>query len=316
MSTDTALAPDHNHHAGDPAAILETLPPERRGEAAAPDLIAKREGFTDSGGDASVPYSDDTFGSVPCRTLTAGDDVIVLYLHGGGYRLGNVAGYTPYASRLARSANATLVLAEYRLAPESPFPAAVRDAVEVFLALRERHPRAPMVVAGDSAGGGLSAALSVAMSGVGAAGPDGLALLSPWLDLRCDSPTYDSATDPLFDRATAQAAGSAYLQGHRSDDPLVSPLRADPSGFPHTLIQVGTNETLLGDALAFSHRLASEGIPCTLQTYAGRGHTWPLIEPDIPDSAIAVDEFGRFTRRIAETVPRLAIDRQDPGGDR
>lgn len=287
-----------------PTAPLDMLPPERAGVAATADLLAKRKQFAGGEHDESIARTEVDFGSVSCRVLDGGDDVAVLYLHGGGYRMGSAAAYTNYGAELARSAGATVVLVDYRLAPESPFPAALRDAMSVYLEFRARRPDLPVLLAGDSAGGGLAAAVAIAAARIGIAGPDGMALLSPWLDLRCDAPSYTSATDPFFDRATALSAREAYLQGHDNDDPLVSPLRADPGVFPPTLIQVGTAETLLDDSLAFAGRLATAGVSCQLEAVAGRGHTWPLIEPGHPDSVTAVEALGRFVRRIADSARR------------
>ncbi|MBF6347945.1 MULTISPECIES: alpha/beta hydrolase fold domain-containing protein [Nocardia] len=280
------------------------LPPERYGMPATADLRARRAQFTAGESDESATATEVCLGSVPCRVLGGGAGATVLYLHGGGYRMGSAAAYSRYGARIARTTGAEVVLADYRLAPESPFPAAVRDAVSVYLELRNRRPGRPIVVAGDSAGGGLAAAVAVAAARIGVAGPEGMALLSPWLDLRCDAPSYTSATDALFDRTTAVGAREAYLQGHDGDDPLVSPLRADPGVFPPALIQVGTTETLLDDSVAFTGRLAAAGVSCRLEIMAGRGHTWPLIEPDHPDSGTAVETFGEFVRRLAGSARR------------
>ena len=282
------------------AGIRGTLPAERSGQLPSADLLEKRARFTAAPHDGTVALTDLVLGGVACRTLIGGDDVTVLYLHGGGYRMGSAGAYTPYGAQLARSGRATVVLVDYRLAPEAPFPAAIRDAVTVYEALRAERPDRPIVVAGDSAGGGLAASVVVAAGAAGARRPDGLALLSPWLDLRCDSPSYRTSTDPLFDHDTALTARESYLQGHDPDDPLVSPLRADLGGFPPTLIQVGTTESLLGDALGFSSGLAVAGVSCQLEIVAGRGHTWPLTEPMHPESVAATESVGRFVRRHAD----------------
>ncbi|NKY33309.1 alpha/beta hydrolase [Nocardia speluncae] len=299
-----ATAPDRDRRPAPSPTLLDMLPPDRTGMTATADLRAKRKQFAAGEHDGSVPRTEIELGSVPCHVLAGGDEVAVLYLHGGGYRMGSASAYTNYGAELARSAGAEVVLVDYRLAPESPFPAAVRDAMAVYLAFRARRPGLPILVAGDSAGGGLAAAVAVAAARIGITGPDGMALLSPWLDLRCDSPSYTSATDHLFDRTTALSARTAYLQGYDGDDPLASPLRADPRVFPPTLVQVGTAETLLDDSLAFARQLATAGVSCRLETVAGRGHTWPLIEPRHPDSGRAVQSFGRFARGIADSARR------------
>jgi acetyl esterase/lipase len=249
---------------------------------------------TSSLDDATVPLTDSVLGGVECRVLRGGEDVTILYLHGGGYRMGSTEAYAPHGARLARCALATVVLVEYRLAPEAPFPAAVRDAISVYHALRATHPTRPLAVAGDSAGAGLAASVVLAARLTGVPRPDRLAVLSPWLDLTCTSPHYQSATDPLFGHDTALKARDSYLQGHDPKDPLVSALYADLTGFPPTLIQVGTTESLLGDACGFADGLAAAGVSCQLEIVAGRGHTWPLVDPDHPDSTATIESFRRF----------------------
>ncbi|NKW46070.1 alpha/beta hydrolase fold domain-containing protein [Rhodococcus hoagii] len=305
--TDIESLSPRNEQTVPAAAVLDRLPPERKGVPATADLLEKRMQFAASEPDGSVALTRTALGSVPCRIVDGGDHVAVLYLHGGGYRMGSAAAYTSYGSQLAQAAGAEVVLADYRLAPEAPFPAALRDALAVYHALRTHRPDRPIVVAGDSAGGGLAAAVALAAMRAGITGPDGLALLSPWLDLRCDSTSYASATDPLFDHHTALTAREAYLQGHDDADPLVSPLRVPyPEVFPPSLVQVGTAESLLGDSLAFVDLLATAGVSCQLQTFSGRGHTWPLIEPTHPDSKVAITTLGAFVRQAADAARRRA----------
>ncbi|MGM0930532.1 MAG: alpha/beta hydrolase fold domain-containing protein [Actinomycetota bacterium] len=286
-------------------AISIALPPERPGHPADASLQEKRSRFTAPAYEGEIPLAHRELGGVPCRVLSGGDSATVLYLHGGGYRMGSAATYTAYGARLAAAAHAQVVLVDYRLAPESPFPAALHDAVSVYEAVRAERPDRHVVAAGDSAGGGLAASLSVAAAAVGAKGPDSLALLSPWLDLRCDSSYYRTATDALFDQSTALSAREAYLQGHDVEDSFVSPLRVDGAVFPSTLVQIGTAESLLGDALAFAEKLSSAGVSCRLEAVARRGHTWPLTEPDHPDSHAAITNFGRFVRDVA-SIPHPA----------
>jgi acetyl esterase/lipase len=192
-----------------------------------------------------------------------------------------------------------VTLPDYRLAPENPFPAALYDAAAVYGCLIRSD--APVFVAGDSAGGGLAAALVVLCSQDHARGPDGIILLSPWLDLALTSETYISRaeTDRFFPLASAEDAAGAYLQGHSADDPLVSPIRADLSGFPPTLLMAGTDETLLGDALRFSTQLATAGRDVTLWVAEGMQHAWPAISADLPETAQAVRAIGAFVERIA-----------------
>ncbi|WP_055628911.1 alpha/beta hydrolase [Streptomyces hirsutus] len=277
-----------------------TLPAERAGAPAPPELLARRAQFAATEIDPAlgVMAGDADLAGVSCRTISAGDRATVLYLHGGGYRMGTPEAYDAHLARLAAGAEATVVVPRYRLAPEHPFPAGLRDAVDLYEELAATTA-GPLVVAGDSAGAGLAASVAAVADTGGIRAPDGLMLLSPWLDLRCSSPFYGTATDAFFPLATAASAREDYLQGARADDPLVSPLLAGHAGFPPTLIQVGAAEALLGDALDLARSLAGANITCTLEVIADRGHTWPLIHPDHDASVAAVESCVRFVRSTA-----------------
>src|SRR3546814_140239 len=182
----------------------------------------------------------------------------VLYFHGGGYRLGEPTVWLGFVSGLAGSGELRFILPDYRLAPEHPFPAALHDAATVYRSVL--NCEGVTILAGDSAGGGLAAALTTLAHSNGVEGPDGLILLSPWIDLSATSPTYESngRRDQMFSRASAAEAADLYLQGEAPEQPLVSHLIADLSAVPPVQISCGGHEVLIGDALAFVARLRSE----------------------------------------------------------
>lgn len=275
--------------------VHESLPAERAGTPASPELLERRAKFaaTDIDPALGVTAGDADFAGVQCRAIRGGDRATVLYLHGGGYRMGSPEAYNAYAAALAAGGEATVVLPRYRLAPENPFPAGLRDAVAVYEELATAA-EGPIVVAGDSAGAGLAAAVVVAVGTSDVRTPDGLMLLSPWLDLHCSSPFYETAPDAFFPLATAESARDDYLQGAPANDPLASPLLADHTSFPSTLIQVGGNEALVGDALGLTRALATANVTCTLEVVAEQGHTWPLIYPDHDVSTASIESCVRF----------------------
>ncbi|WP_371053875.1 alpha/beta hydrolase fold domain-containing protein [Rhodococcus gordoniae] len=277
--------------------VHDALPAERTGTPASPQLLERRAMFAATEIDPAlgVTAGDAEFAGVPCRTVRAGDRATILYLHGGGYRMGSPEAYNAYAAKIAAGAEATVVLPRYRLAPENPFPAGLRDALAVYEALTA-EAEGPIVLAGDSAGAGLAAAVIVAAKASGLRTPDGLMLLSPWLDLHCSSLFYETAPDVFFPLATAESAREDYLQGAPARDPLASPLLADHTGFPPTLIQVGGNEALVGDALGLAESLANANVTCTLEVVAEQGHTWPLIQPDHSVSVASIESCARFVR--------------------
>ena len=282
-----------------PTKLHDSLPAERGGRPASPELLERRAKFAATEIDTAlgVTAGDTDLAGVPCRTIRAGDRATVLYHHGGGYRMGSPEAYNAYAAELTAGAGATVVVPRYRLAPENPFPAGLRDALAVYEEIASTTS-GPIVVAGDSAGAGLAAAVVVAVGAGYVRAPDGLMLLSPWLDLHCSSPFYETATDVFFPLANAESARDDYLQGAPAGDPLVSPLLADHTGFPPTLIQVGGHEALVGAALGLTRKLATVNVTCTLEVIADQGHTWPLIYPDRGVSIASIESCARFVRSI------------------
>jgi monoterpene epsilon-lactone hydrolase len=276
------------------------LPPERQAGQPAPEsLTARRAGaaaaMAEQPAAPGVTVSDQVVGgvaAVECRPSSATSTV--LYLHGGGYRLGTPRSWIAFASGLAAATASRVLIADYRLAPEDPFPAALHDAVAIYEALR--HQEGPLVVAGDSAGGGLAVALVAASLLAGHAVPDGLVVMSPWVDLTLTSPTFETraTTDQLFPRSSAVEAAQAYLQGVDAGDPLASPLFADLGGFPPTLVFAGGAETLLGDGLSLATRLAEAGVSVEAHFPAGMQHVWPTLFPDLPESKAALAAIVRF----------------------
>jgi acetyl esterase/lipase len=280
------------------------LPPLREKGAPAPDDLAARRagaaGMPPAPTAPGVTVRQETIAGVPCVVCESPSPVAsIVYFHGGGYRLGSAAMSTAFGTRLANATSTTVVVVDYRLAPEIPFPAAVHDATAVYGAVRDGGAQV-VLAAGDSAGGGLAAALAVACDKAGIAGPDGLILLSPWLDMTCSSETFDTraATDQLFSKQSATEASQMYLQGHDQRDPLASPAFADVARFPPVLVFAGGDEVLLDDALQFASRLAKAGVSVELHAVRGMQHVWPTLFPDLPESARALDAMGRFVPSV------------------
>jgi epsilon-lactone hydrolase len=281
------------------------LPPERPGREASPQLLERRASMAGvamptAGGDGTMEPRYSTCGRSSAYVCEPPDPACILvYLHGGGYRLGEAAGWIPFAARLAVAVPARVVLLDYKLAPEHPFPSAIHDAVAAYDDVREDG--LPVVVAGDSAGGGLAAALVVACGRAGVEAPAGLVLLSPWLDLTVQATTYESrrASDQLFSSDSATEAADAYLQGVAADEPLASPLFAELDNFPPTLLFAGGAEVLLEDTLRFAHRLALADVSVECHVAHGMQHVWPTIQPELVESQRAVRDIARFVAGVA-----------------
>ena len=284
------------------------LPAERIGYGADPDLVARRRGMADGARSqvaaAGVEAADVVLGGTPCVALSPPDHAgELVYFHGGGYRIGTARLWVDFGSRLALATRRRVVLVDYRLAPEAPFPNAIHDGLRVYEALDgARGGAGGLVVGGDSAGGGLAAALTVATRLGGLRPPDALVLLSPWLDLTVTAGTFDSrrGTDRLFSEAAARQAADLYLQGHDPRDPLASPLFADVSSFPPTAICAGGHEVLLADAISFAAHLADADVSVQLNVEAGMPHVFPTTSPDLAASRLVLGEIVRFLDRDAE----------------
>jgi acetyl esterase/lipase len=248
----------------------------------------------------SVEVTTDTLGGVPCVVCAPAEPVASLvYLHGGGFRLGSAAGSAAFGTKMADAARVRVVVVDYALAPEHPFPAGLRRAIAAYDATRTTWPQ-PVLVGGDSAGGGLATSLVAAALASDLPRPGGVALFSPWLDLTVSAATYDSraATDQLFSALRAREAAELYLQGWDARDPLASPLFADLQGFPPTLVFVGSEEVLLDDTLGFERALAEAGTTVNAHVVDGMQHVWPTIYPELPESAAALRQFAAFVARV------------------
>ncbi|MGE6191099.1 alpha/beta hydrolase [Stutzerimonas stutzeri] len=201
-------------------------------------------------------------------------DRVMLYLHGGAYVVGSAWGYRSMASHLAAASGARVFVADYRLAPEHPFPAAIDDALAVYRGLLDSGVNpGNIVVAGDSAGGGLSMALLLAARDAGLPQPAAAALMSPWVDMTQSGASWRSkkSVDPLLGRLDeGSSMAQAYLNGADPRHPLASPLLAELHGLAPTLIQVGSSECLLDDSTALAVRLAAADVKVVLDV-------WPLM---------------------------------------
>jgi epsilon-lactone hydrolase len=275
------------------------LPAPRAGRPPPEDLLTRRAAGAAMGGQRRAPGIESAtarLGGVACVVCTPPEPRgTLVHLHGGGFRQGSAAAWTPFGTRLAAASAMTVVLPDYGLAPEAPFPAGLRDALSVLAQVQGRDGRERVLLSGDSAGGGLafSAALVAAARG---APVGGVALLSPWLDLanEADSFLTRAATDTLFSKAAADEAAEGYLQGVRPDDPLVSPLLGDLALAPPALVLVSADEVLLDDSLRLAQGLAAARRPVQLEVVPGQPHVWPVVRPDEAASERALRAIAAF----------------------
>jgi len=250
-----------------------------------------------------IDYAPTSLGSVGAEWASAHDtapaDRTVLYFHGGAYCLGSIATHRTLVGNLARAASARVASVEYRLAPEDPFPAAVDDAVAAYRALiASGTPATRIAFAGDSAGGGLTAATLLALRDAGDPLPACAVCISPWLDLSCsgDSMRTRAEQDPMIVPAQLRALGEAYLAGASPHAPLASPVFGDLRGLPPILIHVGTAETLLDDSTRFAERALAAGVDVALEVWDEMIHVWHAFAPLLPEADRAIAGIGDYLR--------------------
>jgi len=230
----------------------------------------------------------------------ADPDRAVLYLHGGGYGIGSIASHRATVAALSRAARMGVLNLGYRLAPEHPFPAAVEDAVAGFRFLLSRGLDASrLAVAGDSAGGGLTAATLLALRDKGGPLPGAAVLISPWLDLTQSGESYRTRAeqDPLVKKSMLDEMARSYLAGADPTDPLASPLFGNLAGLPPLLIQVGTAEVLLDDSRRFVERARAAGADVEIETWEDMVHVWHAFALILPEAREAIESIGIFLRR-------------------
>lgn len=270
--------------------------------------------FYASFGQLPVPegtrVSETVLGGVPALDVAVpaadADADVLLYLHGGGYAIGTAHTGVPLTAALAARAGLRAVSLDYRLAPEHLFPAAVDDALAAYRALLDDTDPARVVLAGDSAGGGLALATLLAAGDAGLPLPAGVVTFSGWFDLTLSgaSLTGKESVDPVFDAADIREYVDVYLaDGADARSPLASPLLGDLRGLPPLLLQVGSHEVLLDDSTGLAARAAAADVEVTLEVYPGSAHVFQHQHATDPAAARALDSAAAFlVRRLAQDL--------------
>jgi epsilon-lactone hydrolase len=295
------------------ARMLEPMEGVLGGDA---DLLEARTAFESLNEQFSPPpgtiVRPVTAGGVPSLVVSPGEarDPTVLFLHGGAYVLGSAFGYQPHAGALAAAAQAGVLVPDYRLAPEHPYPAAVEDAVAAYHWLVEQgRPREEIVLVGDSAGAGLVLSTLLTLKRDDVPLPGGAVVLCPWLDLSLTGPPNERS--PLINDDEARRCAAAYLAGHPADDPIVDPLRAELSGLPPMLIQAATGDARLEDAKRLADRAEADGIDVRLELFPVEAHAFQLFWSFLPEAADAIEAAGAFISRLQrhDRAPRSVESR-------
>jgi acetyl esterase/lipase len=233
------------------------------------------------------------------RARRARRDATLLYLHGGGYVIGSPQSHRHLVAAISEASGLSVFSADYRLAPENPFPAAVDDAVAAFKGLLESGiPAGKLAIAGDSAGGGLTIATLVALREKGIALPACAVAISPWADLSQGGEAYRTRArrDPMVKKEGLDQMAGAYLGGKDPKTPLASPLFADLRGLPPLLLQVGTEEALYSDTTGLKQRAEEAGVEVSAESWAGMTHVWHIFHPILSEGRDAIARIGSFLK--------------------
>jgi monoterpene epsilon-lactone hydrolase len=253
--------------------------------------------------DEALAFEPRTIGGVSGLWLDAGGagagTDVLLYIHGGALLAGTSHGYRGLSGGLARAAGAALFAIDYRLAPEHPYPGALDDVLSAFRGLvAAGHPAGRIVVAGDSAGGGLALSLLLALRDAGEEQPAAAVALSPWADLTFAGPSMrtKAEVDNSLDETGLRAGADQYLAGHLATDPLVSPVFGDFRGVAPLLIEVGSEEILLSDSVRAAEAAGNADVDVTLHVWPGQVHVWSLFAFMLSEGRDLIAEVGAWTR--------------------
>ena len=259
-----------------------------------------------SGPGPAVQIKPDQLAGLPVewvtpRSLTQPNTApICLYLHGGAFVMGGLNSHRDLAAQLAQRAQIRLLMLDYRLAPEHPFPAALDDALAVYRALLAQGiPAQRLLLGGDSAGGNLALGTAQAIQAQGLAPPVALVLFSPWLDLTGHSPSRqaNAASDVMLSQQVLDEAAALYAPGMALDDARLSPLFGPLAGLPPCLLVASSAEILIDDARRLQQLLLAAGGQVELLEWANTPHAFPVMARYLPEGRAALDQTARFIRR-------------------
>ena len=242
-------------------------------------------------------------GGVPSEWVSApgaDESRIVLYLHGGGYCIGNLASCRNFAGRASRAAGARVLSVGYRLAPENPCPAALQDALASYRWLLDQGiPSTRIALLGDSAGGGLALATAVSLRDANDPLPAAIVAVGPITDQSKESPSMKERAhlDPIVTYEGSLTNARRYVGQHGDlKNSLASPLYAALEGLPRMLILVGTHECLFDDSTRFASKAKAAGVRVELDIWEDMIHDWPLFADVLPEGREAIEKMGRYIR--------------------
>ena len=229
------------------------------------------------------------------------NDLVILYLHGGGYIAGSIKSHKGLAAELSRMSKARVLLIDYRLAPEHIFPAAIVDSTKAYRWLISNEGILPnnVIIGGESAGGGLTIATLVKLRNEGVKLPAAAVCLSPWTDLANtgDSLKTNAGMDPFLSAEDVETMAKLYCGNKNAKNPLISPLYADLQGLPPLLIQVGSAEVLLDDSIRVADRAIEAGVDVELKIWQDMVHAFAILFQWAPEGKEGIEQIGEFIQK-------------------
>jgi monoterpene epsilon-lactone hydrolase len=251
----------------------------------------------------NVSFEPISAGDIPAEWIVpdeASEKKVLFYLHGGGYCIGSINTHRGMVSHIARAAKTRTLLIDYRLAPENPFPAAVEDSTTAYKwILSQGIVAGDIIIAGDSAGGGLTVSTLLSLKKKEIPMPAAAVLISPWVDITITGGSIISKTDidPIVTKEGLMEMAEAYMDGADPRTPLASSLYADLHGLPPMLIHVGSAEILLDDAIRIADRAGKAGVDVTSKTAENMCHVWHFFTSKFPEALEAIEEVAQFMRK-------------------
>lgn len=249
--------------------------------------------------DPSIKRESVSADGVPCEWLIPQENQpgkVLLYLHGGGFVYGVTPQHLQLAAYLGQKISARVLMVDYRLAPQYPFPAALDDCVKAYDWLLKQGVSAQnIVIAGDSAGGNLALVSMLKLRDAGIPLPAGCACLSPVADFTEKPKSEKPIKDPLLPKKAMKQYTDAYLQGNDPCNPLISPALGDLSGLPPMLVHAGEDEILRDDAISLVERAKACGVDAHLEIYPRMWHEWQIFF-ELPQTTQSLDEIAGFLR--------------------
>jgi acetyl esterase/lipase len=248
-----------------------------------------------------VNFTPDNIQDIPVEWVTPQINTchnsVILYIHGGGFSIGSNSTHRGIASHIAKESNTTVLLLDYRLAPENPYPAGLNDIIAVYKWLLENEfDSTNIAICGDSAGGGLVLSSLLWLRDNKETLPGCAVCISPWVNLS-NSYLDDEIIDPVLHRSWLEIASEKYMAGENPRSPLISPIFADLSGLPPLLIQVGTQEILLNDSIQLNKKAEKYGVKVKLDVWNDMWHVWHAFTGYIPEANQAIKEIGIFIQK-------------------